>query len=312
MARLTVARVQLASIGGMKPRIPLPLPFADQPFTRAQALAAGLGSNRLNGSDLARPFHGVRVPAHRALTLEERCRAFSNRMPALAFFSSTTAAQLIGVPLPLALQESPLIHVAVPWPARASGARGVRGHSVLLMGNDSHSRGGLRLSTPTRLWCELGAVVCLPDLVAAGDYLIHWRLPFCSRSDLADAVERYPGRIGKARLVAALALLSDRSESPRESVLRVLLVEGGIMGLAVNLRVTVRGMRFRLDLALPEYKLALEYQGGYHNDVSQWRKDMTKREVLATDGWLTMDFNADDLVGTELVERVKIVIAARS
>ena len=111
---------------------------------------------------------------------------------------------------------------------------------------------------------------------------------------------------------AALALLNERSESPRESILRVLLHEGGITGLAVNLPVTVRGMNFRLDLALPEFKLALEYQGEHHNDPVQWRKDMTKREVLATDGWLTMDINADDLHGSELVERVRFVLALRA
>lgn len=296
----------------MKPRIPLPLALSNRPFTRAQGLTAGLGSNRLNSSDLARPFHGVRVPVHRELSHQERCRAFATRMPAHAFFNSSTAALLTGVPLPLALEQSPLLNVAVPWPARASSARGVLGHSVQLMGNDSHEIAGLRLSTPTRLWCELGAVLTLRELVAAGDYLIHWELPFCSIENLADAVEHYPGRVGAARLRTALTLLSDRAESARESMLRVLLTEGGITGLAVNLRVTVRGMRFRLDLALPDCKIALEYQGGYHNDVTQWRKDMTKREVLATDGWHTMHFNADDLVGTELVERVKVVIAARA
>ena len=295
----------------MKPRIPLPPTLENRPFTRAQALAAGLGSNRVNGSDLARPFHGVRVPLNRALTIEERCRAFATRMPSHAFFNSTTAAQLTGVPLPLALEKSPLLHVAVPWPARASSARGICGHSVQLMGNDAHERGGLRLSTPARLWCELGAELTLRELVAAGDYLIHWRLPFCSVDTLSDAVARYPGRVGSAQLRASLALLSDRSESPRESILRVLLIEGGITGLAVNLSVSVRGMNFRLDLALPAYKIALEYQGEHHNDTAQWRKDMTKREVLATDGWLTMHFNADDLVGRELVDRVRIVIAAR-
>lgn len=296
----------------MNPRIPLPPSLENRPFTRAQALAVGLGSNRVNGPDLARPFHGVRVALQHPLSLEERCRAFAVRMPKHAFFSSATAALLTGVPLPLALQESLLLHVAVPWPARATSARGVRGHSVQLMGGDWHEVSGLRRSAPTRLWCELAAVLTLRELVAAGDYLIHWELPFCLIDDLAEAVDRYPGRVGGMKLRAALPLLSDRSESWRESILRVLLIEGGITGLAVNLRVTVRGMKFRLDLALPAYKIALEYQGGYHNDVTQWRKDMTKREVLATDGWVTMHFNADDLVGRELVERVNIVIASRT
>ena len=242
----------------MTPRIPLPPPFDHRPFARAEALRGGLGSNRINGPDLIRPFHGVRHPARLPLTFEARCRAFAQRMPENAFFNSITAANLLGVPLPLALRASTILDVAVPSPARSSTARGVRGHSVHLMGGDTRMVRGLRVSNFPRLWCELAAVLELRDLVAAGDHLIHWRLPMCSRADLADAVARYPGQRGRARMRAALALLNERSESPRESILRVLLHEGGITGLAVNLPVTVRGMNFRLDLALPEFKLALE------------------------------------------------------
>lgn len=183
---------------------------------------------------------------------------------------------------------------------------------MLLMGNDIHVVRGLPVSTPARLWCELAAELQVRDLVAAGDHLIHWRLPLCSLADLENAVDRYPGQRGRGRLRQALALLSDRSESPLESILRVLLTQGGIEGLVANLAVRVREQRFRLDLALPQHKIALEYQGGYHNDPDQWRKDMTKREVLATDGWRTMHINADDLRGSELVERVRVVIASRT
>lgn len=295
----------------MQPRIPLPSPLAHTPFTRANALAAGLGTNRINGPDLLRPFHGVRHPGGLALSFEARCRAFTLRMPPAAFFSSVTAARLQGIPLPLELQQTPVIHVAVPAPHHASAARGVIGHKVQLMGDDVHELHGLRLSTPARLWCELAAELDLGDLVAAGDYIIHWRLPLCSLEELRDAVERFPGRTGRAKLRAALLLLNNRSESPRESLLRVILVSAGLEGLRANLRVRVRGRAFRIDLALPRYKIALEYQGEHHNDPEQWRKDMTKREILATDGWHTMEINADDLHGTELIERIRITISAR-
>ena len=232
-------------------------------------------------------------------------------MPPSGFFNSVTAARLHQIPLPLDLQQSTLLHVAVPAPHHASAARGVRGHKVQLMGGDSRDLRGLKVSTPARLWCELAAELSLADLVAAGDYIIHWRWPLCSLQELQQAVARYPGRKGRATLRMALTLLDNRAESARESVLRVMLALGGIHGLQANLRVRVRGMNFRIDLALPRYKLALEYQGVHHNDPEQWRKDMSKREILATVGWHTMEINADDLRGTELVERIRIVIAGR-
>ena len=295
----------------MRPRIPLPAPLDSTPFTRATALDAGLGSNRVDGPDLLRPFHGVRHPIGVPLDFEAHCRAFATTMPPSAFFSSVTAARLRQVPLPLSARQSTVLHVAVPTPHHASAARGVRGHKVQLMGDDAGNVRGLNVSTPARLWCELAAELGLGDLVAAGDYIIHWRWPLCSLNELQQAVARYPGRKGRATLRMALTLLDERSESPRESLLRVMLVIGGISGLQANLTVRVRGMNFRIDLAIPRYKLALEYQGEHHNDPVQWRKDMTKREVLATEGWHTMEINANDLVGTELIERILITIAGR-
>lgn len=295
----------------MRSRIPLPSPLDHTAFTRAQGLALGLGTNRINGPDLLRPFHGVRHPRDLPLDLESRCRAFAHRMPPCAFFSSVTAARLQQIPLPLTLQHGTELHVAVPAPHHSSAARGVRGHKVQLMGEDTRELRGLRVSAPARLWCELAAELDLGDLVAAGDYIIHWPWPMCSLLELQSAVRRYPGRKGRAKLRDALGLLDDRSESPRESLLRVMLVRAGIGGLQANLRVRVRGMNFRIDLAIPRYKIALEYQGEHHNDPVQWRKDMTKREILATDAWHTMEVNADDLRGTELIERIRITLSGR-
>jgi very-short-patch-repair endonuclease len=180
------------------------------------------------------------------------------------------------------------------------------------MGDDVRLWRGLRLSSPERTWCELGAVLGVSDLVAVGDYLIHWRRPFCSINDLARAVRRYPGRRGLRALTAALPLLDERSESPQESRLRVLLLAEGIEGLATNLVITVRGRNYRADLALPRWKVAIEYQSEYHRETEQWRRDMSKREEIATVGWHTMEVNADDLDrGARLADRVRATIAGR-
>lgn len=260
-----------------------------------------------------RPFHGVRHPVAIDFDHAARCRAYATTMPRGSFFNSITAAQLMGLPLPLALERTTTIHVAVEAPAFAPGGRGVLGHKVQFMGDDARVWHGLPVASPTRTWCELAAVLSLHDLVAVGDYLIAWELPLCSIGDLRDAVARYPGRRGRRLLQPALDLLSTGSESPQESRLRVILALAGISGLVANLRITVRGRRFRADLALPEFKLAIEYQSDYHRDPGQWRKDMTKREILATVGWHTMQVNADDLTdGVELVERILVVISSRA
>jgi hypothetical protein len=76
----------------------------------------------------------------------------------------------------------------------------------------------------------------------------------------------------------------------------VTLVRGGIAGIEVNVRiVTTGGYRYRADLAVPAKKVLIEYQGEYHHDPAQYRRDMTRRSRLEADGWFLLEVNADDL-----------------
>jgi very-short-patch-repair endonuclease len=295
----------------MNPRIPLPEPMNRRAFRTSEALTAGVGETRLRGPDLQAPFHGVRAPAG-ALTLDARCRSFARRMPEGAFFNSVTAAQLMKLPLPWRLEKSIQLHVAVPTPARAVRVKGVTGHRVHLMGNDTRDWHGLPISTPERVFCELGAVLGLADLVAVGDHLIHWRTPITSIEKLTDAVARYPGRRGQTTLKAALALLDPRAESPQESQTRVLLVEAGVDGFVCNHELIIDGKKYRLDIAFPKQKLALEYQGDYHRNPGQWRKDMTRDAAVASVGWTNSWINADDLDDpAALIARIRRLLSER-
>ena len=235
-----------------------------------------------------------------------------HRMPASGFFSSLTAAAIMGFPLPHSHLAATALHVAVPAPTRGLKARGVIGHKVRLMGGDVRLWHGLPLSSPERAFCEIAAELAVADLVAAGDHLIHWRSPLATAEQLQDAVARYPGQRGRGRLLAALVMLDDRAESPQESRLRVLLTRARISGFRSNHEVTVRGRRFRIDLAFPDIKVAIEYQGDYHRSPEQWRRDMTRRSILASDGWFVIELNADDLRDpVELVARIRHVLASR-
>jgi very-short-patch-repair endonuclease len=286
-----------------------------------QGLDAGLGRKRMRGRDLARPFRGIRASAPPAppappaplTSILELCRAYQQRIPEHAFFCGPTAAAVMRVPLPVHYEQTALLHVAVPVPHRAPSGRGIVGHTVTVTGDAVRRWNGIQLSSPERVWCELGAILNLPDLVAAGDFLIHWRLPLTTRLQLQDAVVAYRGRRGKPRLTQALGLLDDRAESPQESRLRVIVVQGGIPGLSVNLPVTTSGgFSYRGDLAIPSRKMIIEYQGDYHRDPVQYRRDMTRVSRLEADGWYVMLVNADDLRDpAELVQRIRTVLATR-
>ena len=296
----------------MTARIRLPRELTRVPFTVGGAAAAGLSPDRLRGRDLHRPFHGVRS-ANPVTTILDRCRAYEQRMPQHAFFCSITAALLFGVPLPRRLEEFPVVHVGVSSAHHPPRGRGVVGHRLSVSGDYQSAWCGLRVASPEQVWCQLGALLSVPDLVAAGDFLIRRDLPMTTHQRLREAVTMFPGRRGKPRLRVAVELLHDRAESRRESHLRVIIVRAGVAGLSVNFPITTSGgFRYRADLAFPERKVVVEYQSEYHGDESQRRKDMTRRARLEADGWYVMEVNADDLRDpAELVQRIRRVLAAR-
>lgn len=104
----------------------------------------------------------------------------------------------------------------------------------------------------------------------------------------------------------------DRSESRPESRLRVCCLRAGLPAPSVNHELVdlVTGRGVRLDLAWPDLRFAVEYQGDGHRTVAQWRRDMTRRENLRLAGWRILELNADDLREVpELIRRIRLGMA---
>ncbi|WP_133163707.1 DUF559 domain-containing protein [Cryobacterium zongtaii] len=188
-------------------------------------------------------------------------------------------------------------------------ARDVVGHRLRLPPDDLVERGVLVLTGPARTWLDLAAVLTLGELVAIGDYLLYWESPIVTRGELSAAIEGFSGRRGLKRARAALPLLRTRSESPRESMLRVIIVLAGLPEPECNYNVFDEQARFlaRGDLVYPEYKLLLEYQGDHHRtDRAQWRSDIRRVGRLEDHGWQVLQFTDDDLNDpTALVARIR-------
>jgi hypothetical protein len=267
----------------------------------------------MRGTDLDHPFRGVNLAKAAAHDLESLCLALQTRLPPDAFVCGATAARLMKLPLPLELERGTTIHVAVPAPRTAPTGRGLTGHSVRVDSRDVQQRRGLRVSTPARVFCELSKAIDLPDLVAVGDYLISHQVPMVDLDTLVDTVERYPRGKGGATLRAAVPLLDGRSESRRESMLRVIVVTGGITGVVPNEWIdTSGGERYRGDLVVREKKVVIEYQSRFHEDPIDFRKDMTRISRLEADGWVVIQVNANDLADpAELLARIRLVLASR-
>lgn len=245
--------------------------------------------------------------------LAARCERFATRMPPSAFFSHSTAALLLRAPLPFEWERQKALDISMAAPARAPHASGIRGHRLRIADETQLAvTDGLRHTSAARTWFDLASILGLYDLVAVGDYLIHWRLPYTSVGEIRSMASHFIGQRGMATARMAFPLLNDRSESRPESTLRVILELDGLPRPRINHEIvfTDDGTRVRTDLAFDSFKVLLEYQGDYHRTrTDQWRKDMTRRSRLESQDWTVMELNANDLKDpAELVARIRRVL----
>lgn len=280
----------------MEPRIPIPRQLAGRAFRRADAATAGLGPDRFNGRDLQRPFRGVRSSGLDLTQTRDRCRAYAVRMPPDHAFSHLTAAELLGVPLPWAVQQSRALHVAAPPGLPAPRVRGVIGHNadttLAVFVN------GLRVLPPVLVWCQLGALLQPLALIAAGDYLLGGKRPIATPEVLAAAVHEWSPRRGTAALREALPSLRVGVDSPKETELRLLLLSFGLPEPVVNRRYyDDRGTYLgRADLSWPELRIVIEYEGDQHrSNRAIFRQDLARRERFESAGWSVIRATDDDL-----------------
>lgn len=301
----------------MSPHSPLPPEFGEEPFLVSRALDLGVGRNRLGGRDLARPFRGVRLAGPEPGNITDLCRAYVARMPPAHVFSHVTAAVLHGLPLPFWALADRRLHVTVPACApRAPQMAGVIGHELRESLMDVELLDGLPVTSPRQTWIDLGPALNRGDLVAVADFLCAGQHPRHTPEELRAAVAGLAGRRGIRALREAALCSRARVESAKETETRLLLLDAGVPEPAVNFEVTDAVGLFvaRVDLAWPEWRVCVEYEGEQHRtDRRQFRADITRRERLEDAGWRVIRITDDDLRdgGREFLRRVRTALAAR-
>jgi len=247
-----------------------------EPFSIRAGIDAGLTPKRLRGNGFDRSVWGVRA-GHDVEAREwraevmRRARMYLARLPDDTCLSHVTAAILLGIPVPIWLERRSSLHFTFPVPRRAPHARGISGHSLSLDAHQVIEVDGFRVTSVERTWCDLASVLPIEHLVAAGDFLIHWRAPKTTVVDLLETVLEFPGLRGVKRMRKALPCLNGRAESPPESVLRYYLLVAGLPEPEVNYVMVMSddGPGVRADFFFRGYNVLLEYQGDYHRSREQ-------------------------------------------
>lgn len=321
---------------------PSPLPSVlGARFTVQDAAEAGVARGRLRRGDLEVPFRGVRDQRRTAeypdadpferQSIQRRIRArqYAPRLRPGQFVSHESAVALIGGPLPLVLHDGrPIdgrdlpVHVSTRGSGPLIRAVGVHAHRASLDARLVDAN-GVPIAHPATLWAQLGSWN-LFDIVALGDYLCRvWRdgpgrrhterQPFVTIDELRAEIATGRRR-GIVRLRQAADLVREDSWSPKESVVRCTLILAGLAEPALNHDVYDANGRFIgcVDLAYPDLKIAIEYQGVLHH--SRYAQDVERIAALRAAGWDVIEVTSRLLTRPdELVGRVRAAVSqARS
>ena len=280
-------------------------------FGTREALSLGVSKGRLRSSDLTSPFHGIRA-THQANTVEERCRQYLPRLRPGQFFSHSTAATLLDVPLPRSWETDDRLHVS----DRSSRPRtdGIAGHRAretpLILLRD------LPITDPAWLLHELAGMLTLDELIVAADGLMRRKRPPSTLGELW-AIAGRPDVRGIRRVRAALREARSGTDSPMETRLRLLLTRAGLPEPVIGHTIRDANGDFvgTPDLCYVEQRIAIEYEGTVHRDDPRvFAEDILRRELMQEVDWYVIRVIADHVFRTPewLVTRIRRILIQRT
>lgn len=133
------------------------------------------------------------------------------------------------------------------------------------------------------------------------------------RCEAEERIEALPRRQGKARARRLLPFLSPWSESWGESTLRFILLEAGLPEPLLQVGVQTEGHLYFLDLALPDVRIAIEFDGRLkyvERDVLYEEK--VREDELRALGWTVVRVRTEQLRAPDAVVDMVRRAAARS
>lgn len=269
-------------------------PELHQPFVVTGDGVGSLTAEQLRHRRFARPTRGVRLPAGVPLDQRNRLQGVLLVAQPEAVATDLSAARMWGAPLPAWVRDDDTASVAVLPEGNRQRRDGVRGRRLILPDDHVVVRDGLRVTTPARTWLDCAASVPSGYTLAIADDFV--RRGLATASDLAGMVRWGRGRRGVKSARRVLPWIDSRAESPAESVVRFHLLDAGLPRPECNLDIIDDGMWLaRADVAWPDFRLIVEYDGAVHLAEDQRRHDAVRRNLLQDAGWLVIVLTGRDL-----------------
>ncbi|MGV0697460.1 hypothetical protein [Mycolicibacter sinensis] len=274
-------------------------------FIGSEALAQG----RLTEHELRRwykaIFRDVYVPAPHQVTLRDRIEGAwlrSGRQGVIAGVAASAMhwAQWVDRDIP----------IEMIW-SNTRPPEGIIARDETLADDEITTVAGIPVTTTARTAYDLGRHLPRDEAVARMDALAR-ATPFHAE-DVILLAKRHRGTRGLRRLRVALPLVDPGAASPRESRLRLRLIDADLPTPTTQIPVIERGYRpfAWLDMGWREYKVSAEYDGEHHQSQRpQYVWDHHRQRRLERLGWINIRvINEDD--ATETVHRVADALRSR-
>ncbi len=276
------------------PTPPVP-PRLRAPSDRRGALAKGVSDWQLRHREIVRSSRDTYLPQAEADEPRQRIRAVLLGAPPGAVVSHLTAAALWRFEVPLAADDR-RVHLSVPPGSRVRSRADRVVHASAVPGPETRRLDGLLVTSAGRTWMDLAAVVPPAALLAVTDQLLARRFP---ADEFPAIVDRSRGRRGAARARAVMALGDPLAGSPMESVLRWLVHEAGLLRPVLQHVVRDASGRFlgRVDMAWPDRKVLVEFDGDVHRERTVFVDDLRRQNGLVLAGWTVLRFTSADVLG---------------
>lgn len=222
-------------------------------------------------------------------TVVVRARAALLLAPEGAVVSHWTAARLWGGVVP----DNEWTHISFMRDVRFR-VRGVKHHRFRHR-LDIKRRHGVPITSPEQTFCHLAKHLGLVDLVALGDRLV--KKGRCSPAELVAYTDGWAGQCRREARIAA-RLVRERVDSVPETAVRLLMVFAGLPEPQVDIKIYDADgrLRFRIDMGFEVVRLAIEYDGRWHDEDDQPERDSARRAELSGDeDWTFVIVRAKDL-----------------
>jgi len=273
----------------------------NRPVSRRELLESGIPARRIEAmrrrGDLRTVFRGVYVGKGVADSLAVRVDAAALVLGPDQVVCDRAAAFLHGVDAyGIRESQSRPLETCVLRGGTRTRHHGIDGRERDLAAHDIERKRQVRLTTPLRTALDLGCSLPRHRALGALDALA--RLHGFDPILLDSGSHRFRGRRGVLQLRSLIPLVDPRSESARESWIRLDIADAGLPRPEVQWWVVEDGVElWRLDLAYPDPKVAVEYDGEeFHlRTREQIAHDSRRRRWLREHGWTVIVVTKEDL-----------------